>query len=246
VKKTSILILLFVIAISLTTQGCVQSVGYNSIEKSVPTITVKGTGSVEVVPDEAIVRFGVMSEEKSLQKAYQKNTDNMNAVIASVKNLGIEGGDIKSSSYSITPIYPRDEKGYQIPGKPATFRVSQQLTVKVRDISKIGALIDKVISSGTNTFGGIQFDSSKSEALQVEAKVKAAKDAKEKAKLLADSLGVKIGKVLRVDGLTVQPYDVVRKAAMSYDSRAMTAAPQIAAGTMEVTSSCNVIYEIVQ
>lgn len=201
---------------------------------------------MEAVPDEAIVRFGVMSEEKLLQKAYQKNTDDMNAVIASVKGLGIEEGDIKSSSYSVTPIYPRDEKGYQIPGKPVTFRVSQQLTVKVRDISKLGVLIDKVISSGTNTFGGMQFDSSKFEALQVEAKVKAAKDAKEKAKLLADSLGVKVGKVLRVDGLTLQPRAVMRSAAMSYDSMSTAAAPQIAAGTMEVSASCNVIYEIVQ
>lgn len=243
-KKVSVFILLFIIVAALTSEGCVSRGGGVSLEESVPTISVQGEGKVEAVPDEAIVRFGVTSEEKSLQKAYQKNTDKMNSVILAVKEIGVESGDIKSSSYNVTPVYPRDEKGYQIPGKPATFQVSQQIVVKARDTSKLGEIIDKVIAAGTNTFSGIQFTSSKMEELEEEAKVNAAKDAKEKAELIAKSLGVKVGKVLRVDGLSVQPYPV--SGVRAYQSAAMAAPPQIEAGTMEVTASCNVVYEIVQ
>jgi len=225
--------------------GCARADNYKTLEGSVPTITVQGIGKVETTPDEAIARFGVSSEEKLLARAYKDNTSKMNSVIDAVKGMGVESKDIKTSSYNVTPIYSRDEKGYQIPGKPASYRVSQQLTIKVRDLEKTGQIIDKVIASGTNVFSGIQFASSKQEAITEEAKVKAAKDAKEKASLLAKSLGVRTGRVLRVNESTVQPYPVARSM-MAYEASAAKSAPQIEAGSMEVTATCNVIYEIVQ
>jgi len=226
--------------------GCVKIGDGVSLENSVPTISVTGNGKIEVVPDEAVAAFGVTSEERSLSRAYEGNTRSMNTVIAAVKFLGIGAKDIRTSSYSVTPIYPRDEKGYQIPGKPATYRVSQQLTVKIRDISKAGEVIDKAMSSGADTFNGIWFDSSKIEDIRIQAKAAAAEDARSKAGVLAESLGVKAGRVLKVDESSGPvDYGAAPRKMMAFAENA-AAAPSIEAGSMEVTATCNVIYEIVQ
>lgn len=242
--KKTILGVLFIALIAVGIQGCVKAGMPVSLESSLPTISVQGKGEVQAVPDEAVIWFGVTSDEKLLTKAYTDNTTKMNAVIMSVKNMGIDSQDIKTSSYTVTPVYSRDENGRIIPGKPASFSVSQQLTVKVRDITKTGQVIDKVIASGTNTFGGLSFDSSKIDELTKQAKVKAAEDARKEAKLIADSLGVKIGRVIRISASTQQPY--LNRNVRAFAVKAEMAAPQIEAGSMEVTSTCNVVYEIVQ
>lgn len=233
---------IFILMVLFSVAGCAPE--YESIENSLPTITVQGMGKVITVPDEAVASFGVRSEEKLLQRAYNKNTESMNRVINVVKSLGIDPKDIKTSSYSVTPIYPRDDKGRIIPGKPVSYRVSQNLTVKIRDLSKVGDVIDKTIGAGTNVFNSLQFRSSKIEDLKKEAKIEAAKDAKEKASLLAKSLGVKVGRVLKVTESTVQPYPA--RNLMAFEAGAAKAAPQIEAGSMEVTATAGVIYEIVQ
>ncbi len=224
--------------------GCIQNNNYQSIESSVPTLNVQGEGKVIAIPDEAIISFGVKSDAKRLAKAYRDNTSKMNAVINTVKGMGLEDKDIKTSSYNISPIYPRDEKGRTIPGQPVSFRVSQQLTVKVRDIAITGELIDKVISSGTNMFSGIQFTSSELEKLQEQAKAKAAVDSKKEAELLANSLGAKVGRILRVNSSFAQPYPT--RNTMAFEAASMRSAPKIQAGSMEVKATCNVVYELVQ
>lgn len=238
-------IMFFSVLMICSVNTSAQSACGTSIENTLPTINVVGYGKITSIPDEAIIMFGVTSEEKDLTKAYGDNIDKMNKIIDTVKMSGIEAKGIKTSSFSVVPIYPRDTNGRQMPGKPVSYRVSQQLTVKVSDISKMGGIIDKVISDGTNIFNGIQFTSSKNEELQMEAKVEAVKDAKEKAELLARNLGVSIGRVIKVTESSQQPYPV-RTRMMAYDSAMVKAAPQVEAGSMEVTATCNVIYEIIQ
>ena len=94
-------------------------------------------------------------------------------------------------------------------------------------------------------FNGIQFTSSEISKLQDEAKTKAAVDSKKKAELLAGSLGARVGRILRVNSSFAQPYPV-RGNAMAFESVSMKAAPQIQAGSMEVKSTCNVVYELIQ
>ncbi|HPN72771.1 MAG TPA: SIMPL domain-containing protein [Candidatus Omnitrophota bacterium] len=225
--------------------GCGNAFQASSLEAGVPTLNVQGEGKIEAVPDEALVRFGVTSDEKTLAKAYEDNSQKMNLVIDVLKKDGIESRDIKTSSYTVSPIYPRDETGRQLPGKPSAFRVSQELSVKVRDTSATGRIIDKVISGGVNTFSGIQFSSSRMDELETEARVKAAKDAGSKASALAEAMGVKLGRLIRVSQSSYRPYPVNKM--LAYDmSMARSAVPQVEAGSMEVTATCDAVYEIIQ
>jgi uncharacterized protein len=243
-RFASISVVFVMIIAVLFLPGCGKIFFGGSIEGNTTTMNMQGEGKVEALPDEAVVRFGVVSDERMLSKAYSDNTAKMNGVIEAVRKNGVERSDIKTSSYTVIPIYPRDENGRQIPGKPGSFRVSQELMVKVRDMEKTGVIIDEVVSEGVNTFGGIQFISSRIEELEAEARVRAAKDAAAKAEMLARALGVKIGRILRVNQTLNGPYPVNRMT--SYDTSMMKSVPQIEAGTMEVTSTCDVVYEIVQ
>lgn len=224
--------------------GCQGISLQSSLEGSLPTMAVQGEGKVEIVPDEAIVRFGVTSDEKTLSKAYSGNLTKMNAVIELLKKNGLENTDINTSSFTVVPMYSRDENGRQIPGKPVSFRVSQELTVKIREVDETGEIIDAVISSGVNTFNGIQFTSGRIEEFEAEARINAARDAMDKAKALSAALGVKTGRILRVNQSSNRPYPVNRM--MAYDVSMARSAPQIEPGSMEITASCDIICEIVQ
>lgn len=229
----------------VTTGGCVQNNNYQSIEKSVPTISVQGEAIVSAIPDEAVISFGVTSEAKTLEKAYEDNTRKMNAVIKAVKGKGVSDEDVTTSSYNISPVYPRDEKGRIIYGKPSAFKVSQTIVVKVRKVSITGDVIDSVVASGTNRFSGIRFTSSKMDELKARAKAMAAEDSRDKAELIAKSLGGQVGRILRVDASRIQPYPA-RANTMAFEAASVRATPQIEAGTLEVNATCNVIYELKQ
>ena len=231
-------------SVILLSSGCDRICRGGSLEERFSTINVQGEGKVEAVPDEALARFGVASDEKTLSKAYSDNSRKMNGVIAAIKKKGVPAEDITTSSYAVTPVYPLDENGRQLPGKPGSFRVNQELTVKIRDAAKTGEIIDEVLTAGANTFSGIQFTSGKMDDLETEARVKAAKDAGHKAAILAEALNVKLGRILRVNQSSNRPYPVNRM--MAYDMSMARSVPQIEAGTMEVTATCDVTYEIVQ
>ncbi len=247
-KKGLILIIAVLTgAFILHTGECfAQGALYRSIADSVPTISVQGEGKVTVRPDEADARFGVTSEDKLLATAYRLNTEDMNSVIKALKIMGVKEDDVKTSSYNIRPVYPKDDRGRQLPGKPVSYKVNQDLTVKIRALSDTGKVVDTAVRNGANTFSGISFTSSRLSELKKEAKAKAALDASEKALLLTKKLGVSTGRILKVSESTIRPlYDSKRNFGVM-EAAAVSSAPQIEAGSLEVSATCNVIYEIIQ
>jgi len=242
VSKKMITFFVSVLFVMFTLTGCIGDT-YKSLEDSIPTIKVQGKGIVEIQPDEAVVRFGVTSNDKALARAYKQNTAKMNDIINRVANLGIEKKDIQTANYSVRPIYAKDSEGRQIPGKIAVFRIDQQVTVTIRDIAKISSVVDQVMIGGTNVFNGIQFTSSDIESFKIEAKIQAAKEAKKKAGLLTKSLGVKTGRVISI--AESGGYYAPRKM-RSLNVARSESAPMIEPGSIEVTATCNVTYEILQ
>ncbi len=243
-NKVKFFAVLFALVFLMGIAGCGKLSCPFSDKRDVPAVNVRGEGMVEIVPDEAIARFGVTSDEKTLSKAYLENTKNMNAVIEAVKRKGIDEKDIMTSSYRVIPVYPRDDSGRTVPGKPASYRVSQSLSVKIRQMEDTGTVIDEVISAGVNTFEGIQFVSSLSDEMEIEARVKAAENAKEKAASLAEALGFRLGRILSVSESSQGMPPVARMAAQ--DVSMLRTAPQIEPGTLEVVATCDVTYEIIQ
>ncbi len=161
-----------------------------------------GEGIISAVPDIARVEIGVNTRAKSAADALRQNTEAMQSVFDSVKQrFGIAGKDMATTNFNVNPVYftPRDDKGNPTgPARLVAYEVHNQLLVTVRDLGKLGALLDSVVRDGANRLEGLSFGFSNREKLLNEARRKAVEQAKAKARLYAEAVGFRLGPVLEV------------------------------------------------
>ena len=205
-------------------------------------ISLSGHGEVRATPDVAYVTSGVVSQGATAADALAANTKTMTDLFAALKGAGIEDKDVQTSNFSVQPRY--DFSNGQAP-KLVGYDVSNNVTVKLRKIDGLGALLDKLVQSGSNQITGISFDVSKPEQAMDEARKLAAADAQRKAKVYADAMGVVLGNVIQVNegGAAQPPVPMVRATMMKADG-----APPVpvAAGEQTLAADVNVIWEIKQ
>ena len=218
------------------------------------TITVSGEGEVFAVPDTATFSVTVQEEAKEVQDAQETATEKANAIIAYLKNAGIEEKDIKTTDYSVYPQYDyiqdvcRD--GLCPPGRQELrgFQVSQTLTVKVRDTKQAGELLSGVGSRGAAQVSGLSFTVDDEDELQAEARAMAIEDARTKAAELAKDLGVQIVRIVGFseDGYYPPvPYAYGRGGiAMDAAEGVKLSAPELPVGENKIVSNVSVTYEI--
>lgn len=164
-----------------------------------PRIVVTGEGEAATAPDLAMLSLTVMREAQSAREALTANSDAMTAVIAAMKDFGIAERDLQTSNIRIDPRYSHAPKPDGTQQATLTgYTVSNSLTVRVRDISKAGEVLDKAVSLGVNQGGGISFGNEDPAAVVKEARRKAVADAFEKAGTLAEAAGGKLGRVMEI------------------------------------------------
>ena len=164
--------------------------------KSAPParIVVSGEGSVRAAPDYALIASGVTVRAKTAQEAAGANAKLMVAVTAALRDAGIAQEDIQTARYSIEPIYAPPQQNAE--PKLTGFSASNQISAKVRDIARVGDIIDRLIGAGANEIGGVQFlHSDISKALDG-ARQAAMADARRKAQVYAEAAGIRLGSVI--------------------------------------------------
>lgn len=160
-------------------------------------VVVTGTAEVKTQPDVAYVTFGVTTEAADAATAARSNAQTTQAVIDAITRFGITRANIETVQYSVNPI--QDYR--QTPPTTVGYRVSNQVRVKVNDLTRIGALIDTAISAGANDVQGVLFTVENDQAVRREAIVQAIRDAQAKARTIADTLGIRLGQVTYVSEL---------------------------------------------
>ena len=211
-------------------------------------ISMTGTGTVNAAPDMAIVTSGVVTEGKSAREALSGNNAAMAKVIATLKGAGIEDRDIQTSGFAVNPLYShyRPKEGEEArPPKIVGYQVANNVTVRVRDLEKLGPVLDQLVSDGANTINGIQFTIDDDEALLDEARKNAVADAIRKAKILTEAAGVKLGRIVSMteDGGAMQPVPVMR---MARAEAAMKASVPVEAGEQTLRVNVSIVWEIQQ
>jgi uncharacterized protein YggE len=184
------------------------------------SITIEGRGEVRAAPDMATVMSGVTTQGATAREALDANTEAMAELIAALKEAGIEGRDIQTSGFSVNPNYvysdARDELGYTLPPKINGYQVANSVTVVVRDLEELGAILDKSVTVGANTVNGVNFSVADPSNLLNEARKSAFADARSKAELYADVAGAKLGDLEsiseRQDYGSPQPYAMYARA----------------------------------
>ncbi len=208
-------------------------------------ISLQGRGEVSVTPDMAIVTTRVVSAGKKASDTLNRNTETMTKVIADIEAAGVDEKDIQTSGFSIHPRYDhREDRRGQEP-KIVGYEVSNGVTVRIRDLSKLGTILETVVSSGANSIDNIRFDVSDPAKVLDEARKAAVTDAKHKADLYAQALGVKLGPIMSVSegGISApSPYGGRMEKVM-----ALSAAPvPVKAGSQTMSASVTIVWELTQ
>ena len=194
-------------------------------------VTASGHGTVTAVPDQAVVSAGVSTRAATAQAALAQNADDMQHVIAALKNAG--GTDVQTQQVSL---YPQTNDQGTVTGYSAQNSVSAKAGV-----AKAGALVDAAVAAGANTVEGPTLDVSDQDALYRKALADAMADARSKAEALAKAGGFSVGPVYAVTEQGAQtPPPVVWQAA----SAAKAPATPVEAGTQDVTADVTVSFQI--
>ncbi|MBI4281349.1 SIMPL domain-containing protein [Candidatus Uhrbacteria bacterium] len=206
------------------------------------TITIEGQGKVRGIPDIATVNLGFSVEKKEVREAQKENAVTMNKIIAALRNLAISSDDMQTTDYSIYPQYDYLKDGGQ---KLRGYAVTQNVTVKIRDLAKVSDVLDEAGILGLNQVGGIQFTMDEPEALRQQARVKAMRSAQTKAAELARVAGVQLGRVVSFSENASGGYPMPMYAAKAYGGLGVGGgAPDIQAGSQDVVVNATVTYEI--
>lgn len=214
-------------------------------EKQARTMTVSGEGFVMATPDMAVVNVGVATQGKTASEALAANTARMTALFQVIAGLGIEDKDVQTASVAVTPRYAPPDPEHPDraqPGEIVGYDASNQVTVKVRDLRKLGDALDAFVSTaGANNLQGLAFDFSDPTPLRDEARKNAVADARRKAELYAESAGIKLGAIQSISesgGYYPPPYLSMARAAD------MKEAMPVSPGESRITANVSITYEL--
>ena len=167
-------------------------------------ISITASGSVSARPDEASVSIGVSSSARTAKAALDANSALMRPVIDSLKRAGLEDKDIATSEFNLQPAYAYTNDGK--PPKLTGYQVSNTVTARVRQIEKLGEILDMVVGEGSNQVSGVRFSVSNAEVLKDQARKAAVANATRMAKTYAEAAGVALGEVQSIiEGVAPSP-----------------------------------------
>ncbi|MFN4011576.1 MAG: SIMPL domain-containing protein [Pannonibacter sp.] len=202
-------------------------------------ITVQGIGNIAVAPDQAMISGGVISEAATAAEALAANSKALAGVVEKLKAAGVAEKDMQTNGFSVQPKYTdygKTDKAPVIDG----YQVSNSISIKVRDMAKLGELLDAMVASGSNAINGVSFIVSDADKRSDDARKAAVADARRKAELYAAAAGVKLGKVLSMsEGGAAVPQPMYRMAAMSAE-----AMPPMLSGEETLSASVTIVYEL--
>ncbi|MCR9183924.1 MAG: SIMPL domain-containing protein [Halieaceae bacterium] len=173
-----------------------------------PQIRVSGEGVASLAPDIAVLSLAVTREAPTAQQALDASSSAMREVLAALRKAGIEERDLQTEQFAIQPRY-RDEPA-QVKGEPSAprivgYTVSNALSVRVRDLGRLGGIIDMSVRLGVNQGGGIRFLNEDPAAALSAARSAAMQDALSRARTLTAAADVGLGRILEISEQSYQP-----------------------------------------
>lgn len=220
-----------VIALTLITSGL-------SAQNQPQGVHVTGEGVINVVPDQVLIDVRVEHEGDAAVEVKNKTDQDVDKVFKFLKKEGIAEKYVQTERISLN-------KNYQYNTKTYRYVASQSISIKLVDISKYENVIAGLLNAGINRIGNVNFTSSKLDELTKQARVKAIKDAKEKAKVFADALGQDLGKAIYIsESNNHYPGPMYKTMAMESSARGGNDKQTIAVGEMQIKVDVQVNFAL--
>lgn len=239
----SVFLMAFLAVETAKTNKEIRYVGVS--DKGERQITIEGSGKVTAIPDIATITIGIDSKGENVTEVQSQNSEQHNALVDSLKKLGIDEKDMKTTSYNVyeNQKYNPATSVYESNG----WVVSQRLELKIRNLENLAKAIEVAGQGGANSISGPSFTIDDLTNIKDEARDKAIADSNKKAEIIADQLDVKLGKIIGYSewmdgGYPPVMYETFKSGAR--EDAAYAGAPSIEAGQNEYTLNVNVVYEL--
>ena len=205
------------------------------------TLNLSAYGEVSAAPDMASINLGVMTEGKSAAEALSTNGARMNAVMSALKKAGIAAKDIQTSGLNLNPQYVYEQN---LPPRLNGYQASNQVTVTVHDLTRLGAAVDATVNAGANQVNGISFGLNDPTAVENTARLDAVKALQAKADLYARATGYRVGRLVSLgEGGGYSPRPPMPMLA-SFAKREMASDTVVSAGELKVRIDVSGLYEL--
>lgn len=200
-------------------------------------LSVVGEGKIDVVPDTAELQAGiVVSDAKTVQDAQKRINEVHNKVVLVLVKLGVKKEDIKTSNYSINPNYNFEGGQNNITGYSGNATIS----IKVRKMEILGAVIEAVTVAGVNQIFGTQYNIDNPQGYREKARDLAIENARQQAEKIAGQLGIKLGRIVNIVESSPQaPSPLYLREAQGIGGTT----PNIEPGTQTITSVVTLYFE---
>lgn len=214
---------------------------------SLPSISVSGYAEAQAIPDVSRFTFEIRKEGKTVNESQQGVTAVLNPIIDALEDAGVDEKDIKTVGYNSYPEYDYVQASIGIPGRQVlrAYVTNASVEVTVRDTTKAGDMLTLAGQKGATGLSQLNFVVDNPAKVQAEARKKAIEDARAKAELLADDLGVRLGRIVSYSengGGMPMPYYATRDSMAG--TEAAQAAPNLPVGQNEYQVNVSIQYEI--
>ncbi|MCR9126253.1 MAG: SIMPL domain-containing protein [Rhodobacteraceae bacterium] len=204
-------------------------------------INVTGQGKVEMVPDMAEITLGVTHEAKQAAEAMQAVSEDVARILAQLAARGVATRDVQTQGLSLEPVWrDRQPNATQAP-RITGFVARNTLSVRVRALDSLGAILDAAVSDGANDLRGLRFGLQDPETPMAQARAEAVRDAMARAALLAEAAGVGLGPVVSISDMGGGGRPMMAAEMMM----ARGAGVPVAAGEVAVAAQVAMVFAIV-
>ncbi len=203
------------------------------------TLTVTGTGQVNLIPDLAYLTLAVETHHARLDQAVAENNQRAAQIMQVLQQHGVAEEDIHTSRFAVQQEQHYDDEGNLILGP---YTVTNRLVVTVRDLDQLGTLLNAALDAGANRVDGLRFGSSQAQEAQLQAKVAAVQDARHQAEVIAQAAGVSLVAVQ-----TITFGSISSPSKMAYAPDMLAAAPAevpVSPGELTVKATVTMIFLI--
>lgn len=238
-------------AITFMSAALIAAPGFAD-EKKAPepgVISVSAEGTADIAPDMAIITLSVVSEAKTAREALDENTKAMTKVLDAMKEAGIADKDLQTANFNIQPrwVYPKQSSTENNEPRIVGYQVSNGLSVRIRELAKLGEILDTSVTLGVNQGGQILFSNDDPSQAITAARKDAVANAIEKAREMTEAAGVKLGRITQISEHSNpgQPAPMVR-AEMAMMAKDASAPVPVAAGENQYQVTVSITWEIDQ
>ena len=204
-------------------------------------LSISASADATRIPDVATISTGVVTQATDANAAMRANATQMDNVMAAIRKAGIAERDIQTSGISLNPQYKYADN---VPPQITGYQASNTVNIKVRDLAKLGKVLDTLVEQGANQVNGPSFEVDKPDEAYDEARVGALKKAQARATTYADALGLKVRRIVSISeggGSFPRPMPMVR---MMSASDSMAKETSVAPGESTLSVSIEVVFEL--